>query len=382
MRRAVGAWVIGWLAAAGAGAQPLVPPEALARGRELMTLGDPLGAADAFHEALRGRGAGLYTVRVGVYCDITNLERQARAIGNPKELFVLRRSVAGRPCLGLFWGLFPSRTAARAALATMPAALRAAGQASVAVTDVLPPGEPAPPQVTTLPPPSPPGEALVAPPAAAPAPPEAPLATEPLVSEPAEAPPAVAPPAARREVAPLESPPAEPPAEPVGVPTLEATVAYSGLWDDTFSRGGGDGFYELGWVLSLCGNLSRSIGVVGEASGHYSSEDTLDDAGAPLAVDRDLLGVHAGLRYTHRGGGRVAAYAQALGGWTRSGLEISGRRELEDAFSVQPGLGLHVRLSTSVGLAVGVDYRLVLGDEQDRGEVRFHAGVVIAAGER
>jgi hypothetical protein len=163
---------------------------------------------------------------------------------------------------------------------------------------------------------------------------------------------------------------------------MEATVAYSGLWDDTFSRDGGDGLYELGWVLSLCGNLSRSVGVVGEASGHYSSEDVLDESGAPLAIDRDLLGVHAGLRYTYRGGGRIAAYAQALAGWTRSGLEVSGRRELEDAFSVQPGMGLHVRLSASVGLAVGADYRFVFGDEQDRGEVRFHAGLVIAAGER
>jgi hypothetical protein len=169
-----------------------------------------------------------------------------------------------------------------------------------------------------------------------------------------------------------------PPAGPVGVPTLEAIVAYSGLWDDTFSRGGGDGFYELGWALSLCANLNRSIGVVGEASGHYSSEDTLDASGAPLAVDRDLLGVHAGLRYTHRGGGRVAAYAHALAGWTRSGLELSGRRELEDAFSVQPGLGLHLRLSPSVGLALGAE-RPVLGDEQDTASA---SRLVIAAGER
>ncbi|HSD27490.1 MAG TPA: hypothetical protein VLL75_09300, partial [Vicinamibacteria bacterium] len=268
MRRAVGAWVVGWLAAASAGAQPLVPPEALARGRELMTLGDPLGAADAFHDALRGRAAGLHTVRVGVYCDIVNLERLARAVRNPPELLVLRRSVAGRPCLGLYWGLFPSRSAARAALSTMPPRLRAAGQAPAAVSEVLPPGELPPARVTAAPPPPPPA----VPPAAAPAAPEAPLAAEPLVSEPPE--PAVEePPAAPREIAPQGPPPAEPPAGPLGVPTMAATVAYSGLWDDTFSRDGGDGFYELGWALSLCGNLSRSIGVVGEASGHYSSED-------------------------------------------------------------------------------------------------------------
>jgi len=382
MRIAVGAWVIGGLAATGAGAQPLVvPPEALARGRELMTLGDPLGAADAFQEALQGRSAGLHTLRVGVFCDIANLERQARAVGNPKELFVLRRSVAGRPCLGLFWGIFPSRAAARAALPALPAALRAAGQSPAAVSDVLPPGEPPPARVAAAPPPSLPAEAPVAPPPAAPAAPQAPLVTEPLFPEP-EAPPAEPPPVAARDVAPLEPPPAEPPTGAVGVPAMEATVAYSGLWDDTFSRDGGDGLFELGWALALCGNLSRSIGVVGEASGHYSSGDALDDLGAPVTIDRDLLGVHAGLRYTHRGSGRIAAYAQALAGWTRSGLEVSGRRELEDAFSVQPGIGLHVGLSSSIGLALGADYRFVLGGEQDRGEVRFHAGLVIAAGGR
>jgi len=377
MRRRVAAGVLGLMAAVGAGAQPLVPPEALARGRELMTLGDPLGAADAFHEALRGREAGLHTVRVGVYCDVANLERQARAAGNAPELLVLRRSVGGRPCLALYWGLFPSRAAARAALSAMPAALRVAGQSSVAVSEVLPPGEPPRARVAA----PPPAATAVAPPAVAPTAPEKP-ATEPLVPKPREAPRAEAPAAAPPPTAPEEAPRAEPPAGFAGTPRIEATVAYSGLWDDTFSRGGGDGFYELGWVLSLCGNVSRSFGVVGESSGHYSSEDTFDESGAPLAVDRDLLAVHAGLRYTHRGSGRVSAYVQALAGWTRSGLEVSGRRELEDAFSVQPGLGLQLRLSPSVGLAAGADYRLVLGHDQDRGEVRFLVGLVIAAGER
>jgi Outer membrane protein beta-barrel domain len=381
MGRAVGACVIGWLTAAGAGAQPLVPPEALARGRELLTLGDPLGAADAFHEALHGRDAGLHTVRVGVYCDVANLERQARAVGNPPELFVLKRSVGGRPCLALYWGLFPSRAAARTALSAMPAKLRAAGQATVALSEVLPPGEP-PRARAAAPPVAPPPPRPAAPPAAPPAAaPEKPLATAPLVPAPREQPPAEARPAAPPVTAP-ERAPAKPIAESAGAPRIEATVAYSGLWDDTFSQGGRDGFYELGWALSLCGNLSRSIGVVGEASGHYSSEDTLDELGAPVSVDRDLLALHAGPRYTYRGSGRVAAYVQALAGWTRSGLDVSGRRETEDAFSIQPGLGVRMRLSRRVGIGLGADYRLVVGKADDRNEVRLHAGLVFGIGDR
>jgi hypothetical protein len=373
--------VVGWLAAAGALAQPLVPPDALARGRELMTLGDPVAAADAFHEALRGREASLHTVRVGVYCDVGNLERRARAVGNPPELFVLRRPVGGRSCLALYWGFFPSRNAALAAISAMPAALRVAGQSPVAVSDVLPAGAPPPPRTAAAPIAPPPVPTRVEPPAVAPEEPANPLAAEPFVPEAPKAPaaePAPVPPAS----APQQPPAAAPATEPVAAPRMEATVAYSGLRDDTFSKGGRDGFFELGWALSLCGNLSRSIGVVGEASGHYSSEDTVDAQGATVAVDRDLLAAHAGLRYTHRGAGRVGAYVQALAGWTRSGVQASGRREIEDAFSVQPGLGVHVQLTPSVGLALGADYRLVLGKQQDRGEVRYLVGVVIAAGRR
>jgi hypothetical protein len=207
------------------------------------------------------------------------------------------------------------------------------------------------------------------------------MAAEPFVSEPREVPAAPPPPAPPATV-PQAPAPAAAPTEAPAAPRLEATVGYSGLRDDTFSQGGRDGFFELGWALSLCGNLSRSIGVVGEASGHYSSEDTLDAAGAPLAVDRDLLAVHTGLRYTHRSAGRLAAYVQALAGWTRSGVQASGQRAIEDAFSVQPGLGVHVRLTSSVGMALGFDYRLVLGKEQDRGEVRYLVGVIIGAGGR
>ena len=107
-----------------------------------------------------------------------------------------------------------------------------------------------------------------------------------------------------------------------------------------------------------------------------------DGGDAPLTVDRDLLGVHAGLRYTHRRGGFAVPYAQALAGWTRTGVDLAGRREVEDAFSVQPGVGLNLRLSRSVGLGLGADYRLVLGEEESRNELRLHAGLVLAIGDR
>ena len=384
MRRHVAAGVLSLVTAIGVEAQPLTSPGALTRGRELMAQSDPLGAADAFHEALRAGDTGRYTVRVGVYCDVANLERQLRTAGNAPELFVLRRSVGGRPCLALFWGLFPSRAAARAAVSAIPAALHAAGQSPVSLSAVLPPGEPpptarvapAPPTATTTAPRALP--AAPPPPPAAPAVPEAvaPVAEPPVgrIVEPA--------PTAPSPITREEPPPAMRPAESIRVPAMEVAVAYSALWDDTFSRDGADGFYELGWTLSLCANLNRSLGVVGDVSGHYTSDDTLDALGVPLTQDRDLLGVHAGLRYTHRHEGFAVPYVQALAGWTRTGLEQSGGREVEDAFSIQPGVGLQLRLSRSVGLGLGADYRVVFGEQESRNEVRLHAGFVIGIGGR
>jgi hypothetical protein len=171
------------------------------------------------------------------------------------------------------------------------------------------------------------------------------------------------------------------PAESSRVPTLEIAGAYSGLWDDALAEDDGDGFLEAGWALSLCGNVTRSIGVVGEVSGHYGSADLLDAVGAPLPVDYDILGVHAGPRYRFRRDGFVVPYAQALAGWTRTGVELASQRIVDDAFSIQPGVGLQLRLSRSVGLGLGADYRLVFEDET-RNEFRFHAGLVLGVGGR
>jgi len=59
-----------------------------------------------------------------------------------------------------------------------------------------------------------------------------------------------------------------------------------------------------------------------------------------------------------------------------------GLREVEDAFSIQPGAGLQLRLTPSLGLGLGADYRLVFGEEENRNEFRLHAGLVFLVGNR
>jgi hypothetical protein len=371
MKRAFAAGLLSLAIAALGEAQTLPSSPAAVAGRELLAAGDPLEAAGAFHRALLDAAPGGFSLQVAVYCDLSNLEHHVRTSGNPAELFVLRRSVDGRPCLALYWGLFPSRAAARAALASVPASLRTTGRLPVAVAAILPPGPPPPLQVAAAPSPAPSAEpAVVAPPVSdAPEPRPAPVA-EAVVSPPPAVGAEPLPPMPVRE------------GDAVRVPAMEVTAAWSGLWDDAFSENGGDGFQELGFLLSLGAPLNRSLSVVGEASGHYGSDDLTDALGVPLTLDRDVLGVHAGPRFTHRGDGRAEPYVQALAGWTRTGLELAGLREVEDAFSIQPGVGLNLRLSRSVGLGLGADYRLVFGEEENRNEVRVHAGLVFGIGDR
>jgi hypothetical protein len=164
------------------------------------------------------------------------------------------------------------------------------------------------------------------------------------------------------------------------VPAMEVAAGYSYLWDDTFPES--DGSYALGWILSGCANLNRKVGVVGEVSAQYKTQDALAELGAPFNVDLGLLGVHAGLRYTHRHAGFVTPYVQALAGVTRSSVDLASLRTVEDDFSIQPGAGLVVRLSDSVGLGLGADYRLVFGEENQRNELRLHADLVFGIGSR
>ena len=151
MRGLVTSGLLVLLAAGSAEAQP--QPSTATTGRDLLAAGDPLGAAEAFQESLRAGALSGFTVQLAIYCDVSNLERQVGASGNPPELLVLRRSLNDRPCLGLYWGLFGSRDEARAAVSNIPGSLRASGQGPVALSAILPPGEPAPSRLVTAPPP-------------------------------------------------------------------------------------------------------------------------------------------------------------------------------------------------------------------------------------
>jgi len=120
-------------------AQPPAPAPAtgpLGRARELLSAGSYSQAADAFRADLPVYAPNMFTIPVGVYCDPTNLAQQVRS-ADAQELVLVHLMLRGQVCYGLYWGLFGSGPEAQAAMAQLPPALRAPGQAPISVSRVL-----------------------------------------------------------------------------------------------------------------------------------------------------------------------------------------------------------------------------------------------------
>jgi hypothetical protein len=113
------------------------PGDPLGRARGLLNSGDYAGASDAFRSHLRTRASFKYTIAVGLFCDATNLAQAVGNAGGAAELMVLSLPRRGPGCYGMYWGLYDSRAAADQALGTVPATLRAAGPATLAVSQIL-----------------------------------------------------------------------------------------------------------------------------------------------------------------------------------------------------------------------------------------------------
>ena len=101
-----------------------------------MSAGSYAQAADAFRADLPVYAPNKFTIPVGVYCDASNLAQQVRS-ADAQKLVLVRLMLRGQVCYGLYWGLFGSGPEAQAALAQLPPALRAPGQAPISVSQVL-----------------------------------------------------------------------------------------------------------------------------------------------------------------------------------------------------------------------------------------------------
>ena len=163
------------------------------------------------------------------------------------------------------------------------------------------------------------------------------------------------------------------------VPAAEISAGYSFIYDDSFKDYDLSGSFPIGWMVSANFNVTPAIGVVLDVSGNYKSDDVTD--GFDIAsVSSSIYGFHGGFRFSARSG--VTPYIQALAGVSRGSVSVIGIGVSATNFSIQPGVGLLFKLSKSVGVDVGGDYRLIFADGGSVNEFRLHAGVAFFVGSK
>jgi hypothetical protein len=118
-------------------AEPEPAQTPFGRGQEMMRVGDYAVAADYFREHLRSFASDKYTIAVGLFCDRENVAQIVRSATGSDQLFLIRLSRQGRECYGVYWGLYDSQFDAQQEIGSIPAALRASGQAPMAVERIL-----------------------------------------------------------------------------------------------------------------------------------------------------------------------------------------------------------------------------------------------------
>jgi hypothetical protein len=109
----------------------------LDRGQEMMRGGDYPAAADYFREHLRRFASSKYTIAVGLFCKLDNVAQIVGSVTGFEQLFLIRLRLRGRECYGVYWGLYDSQFDAQQEIGSLPAALRAAGQAPMPVERIL-----------------------------------------------------------------------------------------------------------------------------------------------------------------------------------------------------------------------------------------------------
>ncbi len=175
-----------------------------------------------------------------------------------------------------------------------------------------------------------------------------------------------------------EAPPA-PPAldQPIAVPTTMATsipfpksetslgwsfLHVSGEFLDLNSA--------LGWNVSVAGNVSPWLGIVGDATGNYKAGLTIND---PDVAIHTFTG---GLRFSNRNSPVAVPFAEFLVGLTRTSFDINGVGESTTEFTIQPGGGVDIG-NERAAARLSVAWRRVFYEGTPTNMLRFVGGVVI-----
>ena len=138
----------------------------------------------------------------------------------------------------------------------------------------------------------------------------------------------------------------------------------------------------VGWYVDLAGNLNRWFSLMAEAGGAYRTKTE------PIAINRTadvtstLHTFMGGVCLSARLNRRVTVYHPVLIGGAHASISTDSGATLrpsETKFALQPGIGVNLMVTDTVGVQVAADYRRVfLGDDRgDENESRFTIGIVV-----
>jgi hypothetical protein len=153
----------------------------------------------------------------------------------------------------------------------------------------------------------------------------------------------------------------------------EVSVEYAFLHDHDLEN------LPRGWSASAALHVSDTLALVGDIGANYKTEVFVPGGSGKETI----TSFHAGPRLTARGE-TASAWVQALAGATRASLRFEGESTTdgETHFSLQPGVGVDLRLSDAFALRAGGDYRRVFIEGGGVNEYRAHGGIVFYFGTR
>jgi hypothetical protein len=127
----------------------------------------------------------------------------------------------------------------------------------------------------------------------------------------------------------------------------------------------------LGWNVSVAGNVSPWLGIVGDATGNYKTG---------LTVTNDLdVSIHTftgGPRFSARRSSVGVPFAEFLVGFTRTRLDVGGVGDGSTEFTIQPGGGVDIG-NERVAARLSFAWRRVFYEGNPTNMFRFVGGVVI-----
>jgi hypothetical protein len=137
------------------------------------------------------------------------------------------------------------------------------------------------------------------------------------------------------------------------------------------------GTFPIGWVFTVGGNVTSWMAIVGEVGGGYKS---LTESGADVTIrEHTVLG---GVKVASRRSGAAVPFVQVLTGVGNIGAGALGYSASINAFALQTGGGVDVKMSARTALRIQGDYRMLRRNSENLNEYRFAVGVMFGIGKR